>query len=50
MKNNMKDFNREECINDILKRERPYFNHKFLEGLTDEDLYEWELEILYGLV
>lgn len=46
----MKYFNRESCINNILKHDRLNFNRQFLEGFTDEDLRKCELEVVYGWV
>ena len=51
-KNNkiMKYFNRERCINNILKHDCLNFTRHFLEGFTDEDLRECELEVVYGWI
>lgn len=46
----MKYFNREDCINSILRHDCINFNRKFLERLTDEELRECELEVVYGLL
>ena len=46
----MKYFNRERCINNILKHDCLNFTRHFLEGFTDEDLRECELEVVYGWI
>ena len=46
----MKCFNREKCINNILKHNCLNFTHPFLEGFTDKELRECELEVVYGWI
>lgn len=46
----MEYFNRERCINNILKHDCLNFTRQFLEGFTDEDLRECELEVVYGWI
>ena len=46
----MKCFNRERCINNILEHDCLNFTRPFLEGLTDKELRECELEVVYGWI
>ena len=46
----MKYFNRERCINNILKHDCLNFTRHFLEGFTDKDLRDCELEVVYGWI
>ena len=46
----MKYFNRERCINNILKHDCFNFTRRFLEGFTDEDLRDCELRVVYGWI
>ena len=44
------NFNRERCINNILKHDCLNFTRHCLEGLTDRELKECELEVVYGWI